>query len=443
MHLPSNPPAFDTEQLTRRVLDRAATVVVVGQGYVGLTLACAAAEVGFSVTGIDVDQDRIDALGRGELVVPGVDESVFRTGLEGRRLAFSSEWGPIRRADLVFICVPTPLRDRSPDLKHIEEASRDIAANLRPGSLVVLESTTYPGTTETLVQPILEAWRLRAGIDFLLAYSPERVDPGNVEFGMRNTPKLVGGTSPEATSIATAFYQQLVDKVIPMSSTRTAETAKLLENTFRHINIGLVNELAMLCHELDIDVWEVIEAAATKPFGFMPFFPGPGVGGHCVPLDPTYLAWQVMRESGRRFGVLEEAQDVNERMPKYVASRASEILNAQGRSVKGARLLILGVSYKADVGDVRESPSLQAMQVLHRKGADVRFHDPYVPELELGGETVICVPSLEDELEETDLVLLLTPHETYDLDQIADLAPVVFDARNAYGAAAPANVVRL
>jgi UDP-N-acetyl-D-glucosamine dehydrogenase len=263
MRPPATFPSIDTQHLAQRVLDRAATVVVVGQGYVGLTLACAAAEVGFSVTGIDVDQDRIDALGRGELVVPGVDESVFRTGLEGRRLAFSSEWGPIRRADLVVICGPTPLRDRSPDLKHIEEASRDIAANLRPGSLVVLESTTYPGTTETFVQPILEASRLRAGIDFLLAYSPERVDPGNVEFGMRNTPKLVGGTTPEATSIATAFYQQLVDKVIPMSSTRTAETAKLLENTFRHINIGLVNELAMLCHELDIDVWEVIEAAAT------------------------------------------------------------------------------------------------------------------------------------------------------------------------------------
>jgi UDP-N-acetyl-D-glucosamine dehydrogenase len=443
MRLPSPPPSFDTQQLAQRVLDRAATVVVVGQGYVGLTLACAAAEVGFSVTGIDVDRARIEALRRGELAVPGVDESVFRTAFEGGRLSFTTGWGPIRGADLVFICVPTPLRDRSPDLKHIEGASQDISANLRPGSLVVLESTTYPGTTDTLVLPMLEASGLRAGVDFLLAYSPERVDPGNVEFQMRNTPRLVSGTSPDATSIATAFYQQLVDKVIPMSSTRTAETAKLLENTFRHINIALVNELAMLCHELGIDVWEVIDAAATKPFGFMPFFPGPGVGGHCIPLDPTYLAWQFMRESGRRFGVLEQAQDVNERMPKYVASRAGEILNGHGRSVNGARILVLGVSYKADVGDVRESPSLEAMQVLHRRGADVRFHDPYVPELELGGETVRCVPSLEDELAGADLVLLLTPHETYDLELIADLAPAVFDARNAYGTAAPANVVRL
>ena len=443
MPLPSAPPSFDSEHLAQRVLDRDATAVVVGQGYVGLTLACAAAEVGFSVTGIDVDRARIEALGRGELAVSGVDESAFRMALEGGRLTFTTGLGPIRGADLVFICVPTPLRDRSPDLKYIEDASRDIASNLRHGSLVVLESTTYPGTTETLVLPMLEASGLRAGIDFLLAYSPERVDPGNVEFGMRNTPRLVGGTTPDATSIAIAFYQQLVDKVIPMSSTRTAETAKLLENTFRHINIALVNELAMLCHELGIDVWEVIDGAATKPFGFMPFFPGPGVGGHCIPLDPTYLAWQFMRESGRRFGVLEQAQDVNERMPKYVASRAGEILNAHGRSVNGARILILGVSYKADVGDVRESPSLQAMQVLHRKGADVRFHDPYVPELILGGETATCVLSLEDELAGADLVLLLTPHETYDLEQIADLAPAVFDARNAYGAAAPENVIRL
>jgi UDP-N-acetyl-D-glucosamine dehydrogenase len=443
MPLPSVPPRFDTQHLVQRVLDRAATVVVVGQGYVGLTLACAAAEVGFSVTGIDIDQGRIQALGRGELGVHGVDESAFRVAFGEGRLTFTTGLGPIRGADLVFICVPTPLRHRSPDLKYIEDASRDIAANLRPGSLVVLESTTYPGTTETLVLPMLQASGLRAGIDFLLAYSPERLDPGNVEYDIRNTPRLVGGTTPDATSIAIAFYQQLVDKVIPMSSTRTAETAKLLENTFRHINIALVNELAMLCHELGIDVWEVIDAAATKPFGFMAFYPGPGVGGHCIPLDPTYLAWQFMRESGRRFGVLEQAQDVNERMPKYVASRAGEILKAHGRSVKGARILILGVSYKADVGDVRESPSFRAMKILHNKGAHVRFHDPYVSALELGGETMTSVLSLDGELAEADLVLLLTPHQTYDLDLIADLAPAVFDTRNAYGAAAPANVVRL
>ena len=326
----------------------------------GLTLASAAAEAGFRVVGIDVDADRIDGLARGDLVVPGVSVRAFEAGTKDGRLAFSTDPSAIERAELIFICVPTPLEDGAPDLRFVESASATVAQHLRPGSLVVLESTTYPGTTEQLVRPILEEGSdLSADDDFLLAYSPERIDPGNAEFGMRNTPRVVGGCTPEATATAVAFYGQIVDKVMTVSSTRVAETAKLLENTFRHINIALVNELSILCHEMGIDVWEAIDAAGTKPYGFMPFFPGPGIGGHCIPLDPTYLAWQIRRESGRRFGVLEQAQEVNERMPDWVATRVGGILNDRGLAVKDADILALGVTYKADVGDVRESPVAQ------------------------------------------------------------------------------------
>ena len=336
------------------------------------------------------------------------------------------------------------LSDHAPDLHFVEAAGRDVATHLRRGALVVLESTTYPGTTESLLRPILEEGSgMEAGVDFLLAYSPERIDPGNGEFGMRNTPRVVGGSSTEATEAAVAFYSTLVDKVVPVSTTRSAETAKLLENTFRHVNIALVNELSMLCHEMGIDVWEVIDAAATKPFGFMPFQPGPGIGGHCIPLDPTYLAWQIRRESGRRFGVLEQAQDVNERMPDYVASRVGGMLNDQGRSVQGARILVLGVSYKADVGDVRESPALRTMLLLYRRGADVRYHDFYVDEVRLNGSMAYSVEDLDEEVSQADIVLLLTPHKAYDLEAIAQNARVVFDTRNAYGTDRRHNVIPL
>ncbi len=308
-----------------------------------MTHATTAPDPGVRVGGVAVDAGRIEALSRGQLAVPGVDERQFEDGMASGLLTFSTDPSVIADADLVFICVPTPLHDHTPDLTYVESAARTVAQHMRPGALVVLESTTYPGTTDRLVLPILEEGSgLRAGEDFLLSYSPERVDPGNREFGMRNTPRVVGGHTDDATDVAVAFYGQLVDKVVAVSTTRVAETAKLLENTFRHVNIALVNEMAMLCHELGIDTWEVIEAASSKPFGFMAFQPGPGVGGHCIPLDPTYLAWQIRREAGRRFGVLEQAQDVNDRMPNYVASRVGEILNEQGRSVKGASVWCWG-----------------------------------------------------------------------------------------------------
>ena len=432
------------DRLLERVLDRTASVAVVGQGYVGLTLASAAAEAGFGVVGLDVDSARVDALSRGEPAAPGVDQTRFAQAVASGLMTFSLDESCLAGADLVFICVPTPLHDHAPDLTYVEAATHTVSGRLGEGTLVVLESTTYPGTTEGLVQPILEAGSgLRAGVDFLLAYSPERVDPGNREFGMRNTPRVVGGTCPESLEVAMAFYGQLADKVVPVSTTRVAETAKLLENTFRHVNIALVNEMAILCHELGIDIWEVIEAASSKPFGFMPFQPGPGIGGHCIPLDPTYLAWQIRREAGRRFTLLEQAQDVNDRMPHYVAGRVGDILNERGRAVKGASVLVLGVAYKPDVGYVRESPALRTMQILQQRGACVSFHDFYVDEAPLDGEAIGCVPDLDAAVSEADLVVLLTPHSAYDLDAVAEKASVVFDTRNAYGLGRRSNVVPL
>lgn len=428
--------------LLQRIVSAQASIAVIGQGYVGLTLAAAAAEAGFEVVGIDVDGERIEGLAAGRLVVAGVDERRFAAGIASGRLRFTTEASAIGGSDLVFICVPTPLRDGAPDLSFVEIASSTVGEHLRRGSLVVLESTTYPGTTDVLVRGLVGKSGLEVGRDYLLAYSPERIDPGNGEFGIRNTPRVVGGVTPESSQAAVAFYEQLVDKVIPVSSTRAAEAAKLLENTFRHVNIGLVNEMAMLCHEMGIDVWEVIHAASTKPFGYMMFEPGPGVGGHCIPLDPTYLAWQIRRESGRRFGVLEQAQDVNDRMPNYIASRVGELLNDAGKAVNGAKILVLGVTYKPDVADTRESPALKTMQVLYGRGADIRFHDFYVAEVPLNGGSIRSV-ELEPSLLEADVVVLLTPHRDYDLEAIAERSAVVFDTRNAFGTDRRPNVIPL
>jgi UDP-N-acetyl-D-glucosamine dehydrogenase len=433
----------DTAGLRRRILARSAPVAVVGQGYVGLTVACAAAQAGFHVVGIDVDKDRIRDLELGNLTVPGVGETDFRSALESQRIAFSAEPTPLGGAEIVLICVPTPLRDHSPDLSYVEQAARDAAARLDRTRLVVLESTTYPGTTDHVVRPILESTGRLAGRDFLLAYSPERIDPGNDKFGFRDTPRIVGGITPEATGVVGLFYQQLVDDVYEVTSCRAAELAKLLENTFRHVNVALVNEMTMLCNEMGIDVWEVVEAAATKPFGFMPFFPGPGVGGHCIPLDPTYLAWQVRRDAGHQFRILEQAQDINAQMPAYVAARIGDALNNVGKAVKEARILVLGVTYKADVGDIRESPAVQLMTVLHRRGAALRFHDPFVEEVAVNGTVLQRTHLNLRALSEADCVALITPHRNYDLDWVVTHSTLVFDARNAYGETRHRNVVRL
>jgi UDP-N-acetyl-D-glucosamine dehydrogenase len=432
-----------TSTLRRRLLNRDARVAVVGQGYVGLSLACAAAEAGFEVVGVDVDAGRVDALAAGELVVPGVDDATFRRGLATGRLRFTADDTALAASDVVCICVPTPVRDHTPDLSYVEQACRDVARHLVGGRLVVLESSTYPGTTNDLVAPLLEASGQRVGRDFLLAYSPERIDPGNTEYHFANTPRIVGGTTAEATAVAALFYEQMIEKVVTVSSARAAELAKLLENTFRHVNIALVNEMATVCHELGIDVWEVIEAAATKPFGFMAFTPGPGVGGHCIPLDPTYLAWQVRRDVGHQFRILEQAQDVNAQMPGWVARRIGEALNEHAKPLKGARVLVLGVAYKPDVGDVRESPSLRVMATLARRGARLAFHDPFVAEVTVDGRRLARSELTAKAVARADLVALLTPHSGYDLEWLAATAALLFDARNAYGPGRRPNLVRL
>jgi UDP-N-acetyl-D-glucosamine dehydrogenase len=432
-----------TAQLRRKILSRRASIAVVGQGYVGLSVACAAVTEGFSVIGIDFDETRVATLGQGILSVPGVAEQVFRAGIGTGRLGFSSSHEPLRDADIILIAVPTPLRDQAPDLSFVKRACEDVAQHMASGSLIILESTTYPGTTEELVRTALEERGLRVGQDFLLAYSPERIDPGNQEFGLRNTPRIVGGLGPEATGVAALFYEQLVDKVIAVSSARSAELAKLLENTFRHVNVALVNEMAMLCHDMGIDVWEVIEAAASKPFGFMRFQPGPGVGGHCIPLDPGYLAWHVRRDVGRQFRILEQAQDINAVMPQYVAARIGDALNERGRAVKDANILVLGVAYKEDVGDVRESPAIGVLNALKKRGAHVAFHDPFIRAITTDGLSLERTDLTGRSVARADCVALLTPHRTYDLDWIAETASLVFDARNAYESDRYPNVVRL
>jgi UDP-N-acetyl-D-glucosamine dehydrogenase len=432
-----------TATLKSRVVSRTASVGIVGQGYVGLSLACAAADAGFPVTAVDVDRNRIDELRQGNLSVPGVNEGLFEAGISTSRIEFTTDPDRLKNADVVLICVPTPLRDHSPDLSYVEQACRDIARGLTHGRLVVLESTTYPGTTDQLVRPLLEASGLTAGKDFLLAYSPERIDPGNEEFTLRNTPKVVGGHTPEATETTTLFYEQLVDKVAVVSSCRAAELSKLLENTFRHVNVALVNEMAMLSQEMGIDVWEVVDAAATKPFGFMPFHPGPGVGGHCVPLDPTYLSWQVRRDAGHQFRILEQAEDINAQMPAYVASRIGDALNDAGKAVRGADILVLGVAYKVDVGDIRESPAIKVMTHLHRRGANVSFHDPYVEAVTVNGDVLRRSQLTRKAISGSDCVAILTPHSTFDFEWIAAHSRLIFDARNAYPNGRRDNVVRL
>jgi nucleotide sugar dehydrogenase len=419
--------------LRAKITGHTATVAVVGQGYVGLTVAAGAATVGMDVYGIDLDAERVGALADGRNVVPGVSDEAFDLAFSTGRLHFGTDPSVIANADVVLICVPTPVFEHRPDLRPIEGAGKAVGEHLRAGSLVILESTTYPGTTEQVLKPLLEAHGLKTPRDFLLAYSPERVDPGNPKFGLANTPRVVGGLGAEASRAAAAFYAQIVDSVMALSSLRAAELAKLLENTYRMVNIALVNELAMLCAEQGIDTWEVIEAAATKPFGFMPFYPGPGVGGHCIPLDPTYLAWQSRRDTGKPFRLVELAQDINAQMPEYVGRRILTMLNARGLSIKNAKLLALGVTYKPNVGDIRESAAIEVLADLVRLGAKVSYHDPFVKQIHSHGMRLSSKPLTKSAIAAADCVLLLTPHDSYDVPEILESAQLLFDARNASG----------
>ena len=406
------------------------TVVVVGQGYVGLPLAMRAAEVGWEVVGLDVDPGRVERLRAGDSFVEDVPPAQLRAALASGCYRPTTEAGEAAGFDVAVITVPTPLREGVPDLTHIEEASRALAALLRPGALVVLESTTYPGTTEELVRPLLEAGSgLEAGRDFSLGYSPERIDPGNQTWTLVRTPKVVSGVDPASLDRVQAFYGSLVDHVVPVSSTRSAELAKLLENTFRHVNVALVNELAVFAHALGVDVWEAIDAAATKPFGFMRFTPGPGVGGHCLPIDPSYLSWQVKRVLGQPFRFVELANDVNDRMPDYVARRVVGLLNCDRKAVNGSRILVLGLAYKRNTGDARESPAVRTAQALRALGGHVRAVDDLVDPAHLPAGLPL-VTLTRAELAASDLVVVLTDHDHVDWQLVAASDVPVLDTRN-------------
>ncbi|MGH2571963.1 MAG: nucleotide sugar dehydrogenase [Actinomycetota bacterium] len=431
-----------TALLRRHILAHRASVCVFGQGHVGLTLACAAAVTGFSVTFIDTDEARVEELGRGGLTVPGVKEEAFEAAIATGRATFTSRTDVLKEGEVILICVPTPIRGGIPDLTLVEEASKHVARYLHPGQLVVLESTSYPGTTDGVVRPLLEASDLKADSDFLLACSPERTEQASPAYGLSSTPKVVGGLTPEATGAAALFYRQLVDEVVVVSSCRAAEMARLLEDTFRQVNVALVNEMAMLCHDVGIDAWEVVEAAQAKAFGFTPFHPGPGDAGHFLPLDGQ-VAGAAGGGAPRQFRILELAHDINDRMPGYVARRIWEAMNERDKAVQSPSVLVLGIAYKADDGDVRQSPSLKIMAHLSREGARISFHDPHVSTVPMNGRILSRTELTRRAVIEADCVALLTPHRAYDLDWIAQHASLVFDARNAYGAERRSNVVRL
>ena len=406
-------------------------VVVVGQGYVGLPLSVRAAQVGHRVVAYDVDETRVKRLLAGESYIEDVRSEELSAILDAETFHPSSEARACAGFDIAIIAVPTPLREGVPDLSYIEQAARTLSRYLRPHTTIVVESTTYPGTTEELVAPILEhASGLVTATDFHLGYSPERIDPGNPTWTLVNTPKIVSGVDEASLAAVQAFYDTIVDKTIPVASPREAELAKLLENTFRHVNIALVNEVAMFAHELGIDVWEAIDAASTKPFGFMRFTPGPGVGGHCLPIDPSYLSWRVERALGHSFRFVELANDINSHMPDHVVRRIMMALNARRRAVNGSRILLLGLAYKKNTGDARESPAVRVAQLLAAMGADVRGADPIVVEATPMDGLVHRVEMTPEELASADAVVLLTDHDEFDFDSIVRHAPFTLDCRH-------------
>ncbi len=405
---------------------------MIGLGYVGLPLACEFARAGFLVRGIDTDASRVAGIGAGRSHVQDVPDDHLGPLVQGRKLLVGTDFSELARCDAAVICVPTPLRKtRDPDISYIVTAVDAIARHVHPGLLVVLESTTYPGTTEEVILPKLEASGLEVGRDFFLAFSPERVDPGNARFTTRNTPKIVGGVTQACGRVARALYEQAIDRIVPVSTTRAAEMVKLLENTFRSVNIGLVNEMALMCDRLGLDVWEIIDAAATKPFGFMPFYPGPGLGGHCIPIDPHYLSWKLKTLNySARF--IELASEINGSMPHHVVSRVVDALNDRGKSVRGARILVLGVAYKKNVGDVRESPALDIIKLLADRGADITYNDPHAEEIGVdGGRRYRSTALTAEALRAADLVVIVTDHSSYDYDFIVSHAVRVLDTRNA------------
>jgi UDP-N-acetyl-D-glucosamine dehydrogenase len=416
--------------LQEKIATQSLRVGIIGLGYVGLPLAITFAEAGFHVTGIDIDQQKIDRANRGESYIADISSATLQAQLDSQRLHFTTEYAVLDDIDAVSICVPTPLRKtRDPDITYIISATQQVRAHLHPGQLIVLESTTYPGTTDEVLLPELESTGLKVGVDIFLAFSPERIDPGNPAFTTQNTPKIVGGITPDCTELARALYGAALEKVVPVSSARVAEMTKLLENTFRAVNIGLVNEIAIICEKLHINVWEVIDAAETKPFGFMRFLPGPGLGGHCIPIDPHYLSWKLKTlDYTARF--IELASEINSSMPDYVVNKVGEALNEQRRSFNGATVLVLGAAYKRDVGDIRESPALDIMQALVRRKAVVLYNDEYVPSLRLGDRALDSQPLSSGLLQAADCIVIVTDHSYFDIPWIVDEARCIVDTRN-------------
>jgi nucleotide sugar dehydrogenase len=419
--------------LTKRIEGRDALVAVIGLGYVGFPVAVSFAEAGFRVLGIDLNDEKVSALELGRSFLREIPDEQIAPLRDSGRLRASTSFEGVAEADAILICVPTPITEGAPDLSLVVAAGEAVSEVLKRGSLVVLESTTYPGSTEELLSPLLEAGRYRVGEDFLLAFSPERIDPGNPVFSFSDIPKIVGGVDERSTTVAAALYGQVVPKVVTVSGAKEAELAKLIENTFRHVNIALVNELAVYAHEMGIDIWESIDAAASKPFGFMPFYPGPGWGGHCIPLDPAYLSWRVRRDRSHEVRFVEVAQAVNSEMPRYVAERVSLMLNEGGRSVRGAKILAIGASYKPGVDDTREAGALKVMARLAKQGAEVSYHDPLVASMEIGDQILESQRLAASMLRESDLVLVLVAQVGVDWELVASHSPLVLDCCNALG----------
>lgn len=419
------------EELLSRIQDRSAVIGVIGLGYVGLPLAMEFAKAGFRVIGYDVSQRTCEALMKGVSHIQDVPSSELAQQVQSGRFVATAEEERIKECDAVSIAVPTPLsKTRDPDMSYVQAASEAIARNCHPGMLVVLESTTYPGTTREVMQPRIEERGLKVGKDVFLAFSPERVDPGNPKWHTKNTPKVVGGVTPECVEVASALYGSCIDTVVPVSSAEAAELVKLLENTFRAVNIGLVNEMAIICDKLGVNVWEVIDAAATKPFGFMKFTPGPGIGGHCIPLDPHYLAWK-MRTLNYKTRFIDLASEINSEMPEYVVRKVAWALNQDRKAVNGSHIVILGIAYKKDIDDMRESPAFDVMRLLEERGAIVDYHDPHVPRFSEHGHERAGVPLTSQVLESADAVVIITDHAAVDYQFVADHAGLVIDTRNA------------
>lgn len=430
------------KELSQKISSHTAKVGVIGLGYVGLPLVVEFAEAGFEVTGIDVQQSKVDAINRGESYIQDIPTSVLKPLVEAGKVRATTDFAVASELDTFNICVPTPLRKtKDPDMSYVVDSCKELASHFRPGSLVILESTTYPGTTDELMLPMFEESGLKVGEDFFLCFSPERVDPGNPTYQTKNIPKVVGGITPNCTEVGALFYQQALDTVVPVGSTRVAEMVKLLENTFRMINIGLVNEMALMCDRMEINVWEVIEAAATKPFGFMPFFPGPGLGGHCIPIDPFYLSWKT-KQSGIEARFIELAGYINGQMPQFVVDKIQNALNEHAKPLKGSRVHVMGVAYKRDIDDVRESPALDIMHLLGKRGANITYSDPFVPVIKHGDVSLTATEPAQG-VRDADCVVIVTDHKKFDYADTVANAKLIVDTRNALKGIASDKIFRL